>query len=261
MGKRLMITISGYADVPGNLTDEEAIEYGKQHFSKSDFDWEKPDLNTLEVIDDIDDDCCNAPEPNKHPIIVTLVRIREEDAFHREVYTDDFMVLVPDGVLDVTAYADRTLRAMAHHMLTGKDSGNLLRSSCSDFNWGDFIMSLDKDTQEKFGCYSDGNFPVGRGASSHIDLQVSQDEVLLTDDEAVTLIVETGFGTVYLRASADMSSGAVGIEEEVPNLEALKKAKQLHIRFSGRTNDDLIPVAASESAITGSDGPYYWLAE
>ena len=258
MGKRLMITISGYADVPGNLTDEEAIEYGKQRLSASNFNWEKPDFDTLEVVGDIED---AAPIQVANPIICTLVRIREENLFRREIYTNDFMVLLPEGVLDITAYADRTLRAMAHHMLTGKDSGNLLRGSCSDFNWGDFVMSLDKDTEEKFGCYSDGNFPVGRGALSHIDLQVSQDEVLLTDDEAVILIAETGSGTVYLRASADMSRGAVGIEESGYDLASVRNADKLYIRFNGRTNDELIPVAASESAITGNDDPYYWLAE
>ena len=258
MGKRLMITISGYADVPGNITDDEAIEYGKQHFSASDFNWEKPDFDTIEVIDDIED---IAPTPVSNPVIVTLVRIREEDLFHREVYTNDFMVLTPEGVTDIAAYADRTLRAMAHHMLTGKNSGELLRGSCADFNWGDFIVCLDKDAEEKFGCYLEGNYPVGRGALSHIDLQVSQDEVLMTSDEEGILIAEIGTERVFFRASADMSSGAVEIKESGCDLTSVQKADKLYIRFTGHTNDDLIPVAASESDIKESDDPYYWLAE
>lgn len=139
MSKRIMITRRGYCTIPGNLTDEEALAYAKVHLSPDDFDWEKPMLDIIEVGGaDYDENNTKTDTTGfLEAVIVTLVRTRLEDPFHPEVCTDDFILFVPHDTTDVEAYAEKTFRAAAHYMLTDEHAGELIRESCSDFNWGD----------------------------------------------------------------------------------------------------------------------------
>lgn len=214
----------------------------------------------------------NAEATHSTDVLVTLRRIRLEDAFHPEVYEDDFIIEMPKEIREEeqAKYAEGVFRNMAHDMLTGPNAVSHILCSAMDFNWGDFIMHMDDTVKEKYRCHSPaaGTAVIGR----RITLDVSQDEILLNYAEPCTV---TSNGKEY-DAEADMLTGAVTLHKP-DETEAYYDGKAIVLPESdfvycdGATITFLtggcatLPLARSQEETKrncdSQSNVYYWLAD
>lgn len=260
MGKRIMVTRCGYINVAGDVSDAEALEYVRKHLSPTNFDWETPSLEALEVVEDVDDSECafsvNGTQSNQRKaVFVRLHRIRQ--GVENEIFDDDFIFFVPGDTRNVKQYAMEKFKKAAYAILTSRRAPILLRSLETDvFNWGDFVDALDPTTESEFNFFHVVHVPqsaefLRKKGTEMVSVIVEQDSPLFPMDAHICELF-TEKGEVPLgRAYADLNTGAV-----YPVITNIRS--HLYIRFVGGCGDK-IPVAKSKEDVKESTNLFFFL--
>lgn len=198
--------------------------------------------------------------------LVTLYRVRQ-DGFDYEAWHDDFIILFPDDIqtdpASIKTYAVKALRNAAHELLQGADAPAIIKRSCSDFNWGDFVTELDENAQEATGVYIPETFIVKFGQDVPIDIRnhptitVYQDECLLGYAVSCTVTVQTKSGKETFTASCDQKTGAITLEKEIREPDRVD-ADSISVTFSGSSTEH--PAAPNEDS-PKRDMTYFYLDE
>lgn len=221
---------------------------------------------TLSDIQIYGDAAIIAPEhtnvvPDKIPAaIISVIRIRQEKLTRPpETFQNDFVMELPKdcNLHHLADYAQQKLRDMAYDLLTSKDGGLAIRASCSDFNWGDFIMELPRELAQRHGmqllCLDDEAL-LPYQIVGHETVTLQQDEILLRENNKVMLHVtfDDGSDPISGPANCDMTDGQVEPEFQFPTTHI----KTITMRFLNQPEDQTIPVSKGEPE---TNDLYFWV--
>lgn len=157
---------------------------------------------------------------NIAPVSVSLIRMRR-DGLDMDVFENSFIVEVPTATIEAGHNELKTsihgkLRKAAELLLIGQDGDDIIRQSCSDYNWGDYSLAAGNNDGAAVGVYPAYAYPHPVKKPVCLAILVDQDECLLPCSVDGTFRVTKPDGSIRceLPAKAAMTYGGVLLNTE-----------------------------------------------